>query len=105
VRGHLTATRGRVVGLREQTEKDVLGREPGDEDDGQVAVVGDPDVPAALERVGGPDLAALVSGDRNDERRLALAVQSEGRLVAQTCGEHVPVHRQEVVGAEAEGLV
>jgi hypothetical protein len=46
-----------------------------------------------------------VAGDGNDERRLALSVEPKGRLVAETSAEDESVHREEVVGAETEGLV
>src|SRR5215217_41299 len=105
VRRHLPAAGARIVGLREQPQEDVLRSEPGDENDGEVAVVGEPDVAAALERVRRPDLTPLVSRDGNDERRLALPVESEGGFVTQSRRDDVPVHREEVVGIEAEGLV
>jgi hypothetical protein len=92
-------------GLGEQAQEHVLRREPGDEDDGEVAVVREPDVAAALERVRRADLAALVTGDGNDERRLALSIEPERRLVAQPSRQHVAMHREEVVAAEPEVFV
>ena len=49
-----------------------------------------------------PDLAPLVPRDGNDERRLALPVESELRFVALAGGDHEPVHRPNVLVAEAE---
>ncbi len=105
VTGHLAPARGRIARLREQPEEDLGGGHPCDEHDGRVAVVRDPDVLARPQRPRRAHLAALVAGDRDDERRLALAVQAESRLVDQARRDHRAVHREQVVGGEAEGLV
>src|SRR5207249_429496 len=76
-----------------------------DEAHREVAVVGNEDVPAALERPRRANLAALVPRDGDDERRLALSVEPELRLVAQSRFQHGAEHVEQVLIRKAEVLV
>ena len=92
----------RVVGLREDPQEHLVRRHARHEHDGEVAVVGDPDVGAGAHRPRRADLASLVPGHRDDERRPPHAVLPERRLVDQAREHHRAVHRGEIVGREAE---
>ena len=102
VRGHLTAARGRVVRLREEPEEHLDRRHARTKDHAEIAVVRHPHVRTRSQRPGGADLAPLMTGDRDDERRPSHPVLPERGLVDQPRQQHRAVHRQEVFTGETE---